>query len=204
MIYDAYNLCEYVKHFSVLQNTSHLIRYLLYLGPQYHVAKLLSHSLSEKYFWRDWFVFVYPSSTKEYKRIFRLCGEEDTYYNREGWNGKLNLVISSSPKDQISPLSNMPSKVTKRVHGKGAFQVFTKLPLEWRSCLYPVVVVIEDDVNAAIRAPKERLHTQHNTMVTWITLRRRRREVDPDLYTRKYSNTAKLNRELKYFVHVMG
>ena len=208
-IYNSYDLCDYLNRFAVLQNTTVLPRYLLYLGPQYHVAKFLSHSLSEKYFWRDWFVLVYPKSTDDLKgenAFVRLCGEVDTYYKREGWNGKLNLVISSSPKDQISPLLDMPSKVARRVHGNWIFQVFTKLPLEWRSCLYPVVVVIKAEVNTALRAPKERLHTQHNTMVTWITLRRRRRDVvvvDPDLYTRKYRNTAKSG-DLKYFVHVMG
>ena len=145
-------------------------------------------------------MFVYPKGAGDDQRIIRLCGESDTYLNREAWNNRLNIVISSSPKDQINQLK-MPRKVENRVDVcsgcNRAPLVYQKIPLKVRSCLYPVVVVIKADVDTVIRAPKGRLHVQQRVANIFRTETRKKRNGKQWYYTRRVETVS-------YLVHVMG
>ena len=133
--------------------------------------------LSNKYFWRDWYVIAYPQQA-DHDSYARICGE-DTTSLKKIWKN-LNILIFSTAKDE-------PSKKFERVLNKyvpdrdldgykycpdegddpkisaPTQSIYQVLPTEARSCLYPIILILKDDVHVAMEVPRNRLfsHTYY-------------------------------------------
>ena len=132
--------------------------------------------LSNKYFWRDWYVIAYPhqTGTDSYSRI---CGEDTTFLKTTWPKQKdivkqIDIIIFSTAKDE--PSKKFEGFLNKYVPDRDlddaeyyssapAKSIYQVLPTEARSCLYPIILILKDDVHVAMEVPKNRLfsHTYY-------------------------------------------
>ena len=140
------------------------------------VSQNLKEILSAKYFWRDWYVIAYAKQAD--KDYIRLCGEEDTYYKKKAWKNSLDIIIFSSPKDEPSkkfsgnlnkytPVDDLEGNRYRLTYGDSSYSTpkvtaksyYQLLPTQARSCLYPIIIIVDNGVNVAMQVPEGRTHT---------------------------------------------
>ena len=113
------------------------------------------------------------------KHYSRLCGEEYLYL-KGTWNEKYHYIIYSSPKgqsrsrfdgdlNQYSPERDLEGKKYRQntkdgTYNKGstlapAKSIYQLLPTKARSCLYPIVLIVDSSVDVSLKVPKDRVRS---------------------------------------------
>ena len=137
--------------------------YSLSIGAQRDLTDHLYRLLSKKYYWRKWYVVVYPKQDSDVyvgrnNNWMSLCKDEFTYKNLI-WKNKYTILISSSafPKTDEEREAKVKQRKTdmdsydKKVREYNANGAFDRLSPNIKNCkLYPLVSL-----------------TRHYTTVTW-------------------------------------
>ena len=134
------------------------------------MANKFYNSLSNKYYWRDWLVVVYPEMRGSDNHYRRYCYDGVTTANLKHWKKRYNILISSisaDTKDQAFTtteniqtfstkwVNNNPGRVMKKVPWD-AKKIYENLPSGMKKCKYPIAGVVDNRGNFVIRAPENR------------------------------------------------
>jgi len=124
---------------------------------EHELSSNIHEYLTSKYFWRDWFVVVYPDMYGDDNHWRHGCFLDIYTVNKMHWKRRYNIMVSSVDKNKpVSKFTGDASTNLKKNTAYDARSIYENLPGKARTCRYPLAGVVKAEGAFAVRAPMQR------------------------------------------------